>query len=151
MTYLKKKTPTWFGKKKAMENMIENLEDVFDAVRVEYKLSVGDFPDVDEFARCLEDVDDFSDLVAADKKTLRRLDELIIKDIPAIMKGAAGLSGPDTPVRKQKPVSDSPGRKQKVSQTIIQEGDDDGDQNLNKSPSSGSLVRKSFFSFMHNS
>jgi len=167
MTYLKKNTPTWFGKKKAMEQMIENLEDVFDAVRVEYKLSVGDFPDVDEFARCLEDVDDFSDLVAADKKTLRRLDELITKDIPAIMKGAAGLSGPDTPVRKPKakskskpketqrlkqnqtPVSAvSPKRKQKLDRGMMartshdedDEYDCDNNQDMKNSPSSDSLA-----------
>ena len=102
LTYLKKNTPTWFGKRKAMERMIDNLEDVFDAVRLEYKLSAGDFPDIDEFRECLEDLDDFTELVAADKWTLRRLDALISKDIPSIMKGVTGLNGPNTPVRNSK-------------------------------------------------
>ncbi len=99
LTYLKNNTPTWFGKKKAMERMMENLEDVFDAVRLEYKLSAGDFPDIDEFRECLEDLDDFSDLIAADKWTLRKLDNLIVKEIPAIMRGVTGLNFPGAPVR----------------------------------------------------
>jgi len=102
LSYLKKNMPSWFGKKKAMEKMIENLVGVFDAVRIEYKLSAGDFPDIEEFADCLRDVDDFSDFIIADKKTLRILDNLITTDIPNIMKCASGLSGPDTPVRKKK-------------------------------------------------
>lgn len=100
LTYLKKKTPKWFGKKKAMESLINNLEQVFDDVKIEYKLSDGDFPDIEEFRHALLDVEDFSNLLAADKKTLQKLDDLIMIDIPTMMKGATALK---TPTKKHKP------------------------------------------------
>ncbi len=108
LAYLKKKTPKWFGKKKAMDSLIDNLEQVFDDVKIEYKLSAGDFPDLEEFRHALLDVEDFSSLLVADKKTLQKLDDLIINDIPAMMKGATALK---TPTKKHKPNNNKSTRK----------------------------------------
>ena len=143
-TYLKKKTPRWFGKQAAMEDLIGNLDHIFEEVRVEYKLSGGDFPNVDKFRQCLEDVDDFSKLVTADKHTLQKLDKLIAKDIPSIMKGAtkhSALSNRNLKSKKLKlsdaqdvenTINASPMKKQKYSD----DGEKVTDFNL--------LVRKSF-------
>ena len=102
MTYLKSHMPRWFGKKKVQEALIENLEAIFDIVRIENNLSSGDFPDVQEFASCLREVEDFSSFVAADKKTLRLLDDSILIHIPNIMKGTAGITDPFSPKSKNK-------------------------------------------------
>ena len=102
MTYLKIHMPRWFGKKKVQEALIENLEAIFDIVRIENNLSSGDFPDVQEFASCLREVEDFSSFVAADKKTLRLLDDSILIHIPNIMKGTAGITDPFSPKSKNK-------------------------------------------------
>jgi len=101
LTYLKNHMPRWFGKKKMQEALIEDLEQIFDIVRIENNLSSGDFPDVNDFANCLREVEDFSSFVAADKKTLRLLDDLILIHIPKIMKGTSGISDPNNPNRKK--------------------------------------------------
>lgn len=97
LTYLRKQMPRWFGKKRVQEALIENLEQIFDVVRVAHNLSAGDFPDLEDFRKCLFEVEDFSSFMIADKKTLRRLDELISTHIPNIMKGSSGISTPNTP------------------------------------------------------
>ena len=84
------------------EALIDNLEAIFDIVRIENNLSSGDFPDVQEFASCLREVEDFSSFVAADKKTLRLLDDSILIHIPNIMKGTAGITDPFSPKSKNK-------------------------------------------------
>jgi hypothetical protein len=94
LTYLKRRTPKFLGRKNAMKMLINNLDNVFESVQLEYKLSHGDFPDVESFAERLRHVDDFSCFRSVDKKTLKILDDLILKDIPAIMKGSGGVSGP---------------------------------------------------------
>jgi len=100
LAYLKKQMPL-FGKKIARENLIKNLDKVFNAVQSEYKLSEGDMPDVNEFNQCLREVEDFSKFKTVDKRTLRTLDEMITCDIPAIMKGAGGITGPRGDVSKK--------------------------------------------------
>lgn len=97
LTYLRKQMPRWFGKKRVQEALIENLEQIFDVVRVAHNLSAGDFPDLEDFRKCLFEVEDFSSFMIADKKTLRRLDELVSTYIPNIMKGSSGISTPNTP------------------------------------------------------
>jgi len=94
LAYLKKQMPYWFRKKIARENLIQNLDKVFNAVQSEYKLSEGDMPDINEFAQCLMEVKDFSKFKTIDKEILRTLDDMITCDIPAIMKGAGGITGP---------------------------------------------------------
>ncbi len=102
LSYLKKQMPRWFGKKKAQEDLINNLKEVFIAVRLEHKLSTGDFPDIKDFTRCLNDVEDFSSFPIADNKTLKLLDDLIDHEIPKIMEGAVGVTGSTETPSKQK-------------------------------------------------
>jgi len=92
LTYLKNKTPRWFGKQNARDNILQDLDKVFNAVRFEYKLSEGDMPDIKQFSKCLHREDDFSKFVSIDKKTLCVLDDLLSRDIPNIIRGAGGIS-----------------------------------------------------------
>jgi len=101
LTYLKKQTPRWFGKEKARENLIQNLDKVLKAVQSEYNLSEGDMPDTNELSQCLKRQEDFSTFGRVDKRTLRTLDDMILRDIPTIMKGAGGITGPQGNVSKK--------------------------------------------------
>ena len=67
---------------------------MFQSVQLEHKLLHGDYSDVESFAYSLRRVDHFSSFRSVEKKTLRVLDDLILKDIPAVMKGSGGVSGP---------------------------------------------------------
>ncbi len=103
LSHLKQQMPRWFGKKKAQEDLINNLKEVFITVRLEYKLSTGDFPDIKEFTKCLNDVEDFASFPIADSKTLKLLDDLIDNEIPKIMEGAVGVTGSgETPSKHRK-------------------------------------------------
>jgi len=102
LNYLKSQMPRWFGKRRIQEGLIENLEAIFETVRIEHGLSSGDFPEVQEFAACLEKVDDFSTFVHTDRKTLHQLDDLLLTTIPNIMKGLTGITDPLTPKTKAK-------------------------------------------------
>jgi GTPase SAR1 family protein len=90
--YLRKQMPRWFGKGYAREKLMLELDQVFERVRTQYVLSAGDMPDVEEFRKCLEDFDDFTVFPIPDRKTLLELDQMILRDIPAVMKGSGGVS-----------------------------------------------------------
>ena len=94
LSYLRKKTPRLVGRRRVQRELIDNLQLIFETVRKQNNLSEGDFPSVEEFANCLREMDDFTKFVKADKETLRLLDELILVDIPNIMKGTTGISDP---------------------------------------------------------
>ena len=110
--------PRWFGKKRVQETLIENLDQIFDIVRVSYNLSIGDFPDVEDFRKCLYEVEDFSSFMTADKNTLRKLDELIAIHIPNIMKGSSGISAPNTPKK-------TPMKNKRAKNPLKRHNDDD--------------------------
>jgi GTPase SAR1 family protein len=90
--YLRRQMPRWFGKSHARVKLMLELDQVFQRVRTQYVLSTGDMPDVEEFRKCLEDFDDFTVFPIPDQKTLQELDQMILRDIPAIMKGSGGVS-----------------------------------------------------------
>jgi len=94
LAYVKNKMPRLFGKENARKDIIENLDKVFDAVRLEYKLSEGDMPDVKLFAKCLDGEENFSNFVAVDRKTLRALDDILLNVIPNMMRGVGGITNP---------------------------------------------------------
>jgi hypothetical protein len=81
-------TPSFFGKKKARDQIINDLQTIMENVRVQFDLSKGDMPDPVEFARCLEHFPDFSVFPSIDNVLIRRLDALIDEDIPQIVNDA---------------------------------------------------------------
>jgi hypothetical protein len=90
--YLGEKMPRYFGMARAREQMIKNLDQIFDQVAIKYDLSKGDMPTVDEFRKCLENFEDFTIFPIPEQATLQKLDDLIEKDIPALMKGSGIIS-----------------------------------------------------------
>jgi hypothetical protein len=85
---IRRLTPSFFGKKKARDQIINNLQTIMENVRVQFDLSKGDMPDPVEFARCLEHFPDFSVFPSIDNVLIRRLDALIEEDIPNIVNEA---------------------------------------------------------------
>ena len=78
-------TPAFFGKKKSRDQVIRDLSNIMENVRVQFDLSKGDMPDPTEFARCLENFPDFGVFPSIDHGLIRRLDRLIEEDIPDIV------------------------------------------------------------------
>lgn len=85
--YLKEQVP-WLSlaRKRARQNMLNDLDQVFDTVCKRHNLAAGDMPEVDEFREALSAFPDFSELPALDNAALNQLDDLIENDIPNIMK-----------------------------------------------------------------
>mmetsp|Transcript_16031 Transcript_16031/g.30254 ORF Transcript_16031/g.30254 Transcript_16031/m.30254 type:complete len:670 (+) Transcript_16031:164-2173(+) len=135
LTYLRKQMPRWFGKRRVQEALIEDLEQIFDVVRVAHNLSIGDFPDLEEFRRCLYQVEDFSSFMMADKSTLRKLDELISIHIPNIMKGSSGISAPNTP--RKTPL------KSRTNKNSLKQSEDEYDSD--EEETNGSLMKKPIY------
>ncbi len=85
---ISKRTPRFFGKKKARDKVLSGVDAIMDNVRVEFDLSKGDMPDPKEFARCLMNFSDFSVFPPTDRALVKRLDSLIGNDIPRILRDA---------------------------------------------------------------
>jgi hypothetical protein len=85
---IRRLTPSFFGKKKARDQIINDLPTIMENVRVQFDLSKGDMPDPVEFKRCLEAFPDFSVFPSIDNVLIRRLDRLIEEDIPQIVNDA---------------------------------------------------------------
>lgn len=96
LSHLKKQIPL-FGKKRAQEALIKNLDKVFDDVCTERNLSRGDMPDVKEFTVCLSRCEDFYKFPSLDRRTLRQLDDLVKVEIPDLINAVGGLTGKKGP------------------------------------------------------
>lgn len=80
---LRAKMPYFWGKEKAQLNLIKNLEETFGEVRQSYQLSIGDFPNTNEFQQSLM-LCDFTKFPIADKKVLNQLQDIISVELPII-------------------------------------------------------------------
>jgi hypothetical protein len=85
LSYLREQMPT-FGRAQARRSLLDNLDKVFETVIKRYNLSAGDMPPVYQFRLALQDVADFRDLPALDKTALETLDQVLLEEIPSIVK-----------------------------------------------------------------
>eukprot|EP01025_Chloroclados_australasicus_P062327 TRINITY_DN8187_c0_g2_i1.p1 TRINITY_DN8187_c0_g2~~TRINITY_DN8187_c0_g2_i1.p1 ORF type:complete len:590 (-),score=57.91 TRINITY_DN8187_c0_g2_i1:191-1867(-) len=74
-----------FGKQKAHEKMLANLDKHFLAVQQEYHLPPGDFPDLNRFRDILKGFD-LSSFPKLDKKQTKVLEDVLSEDIPLLLK-----------------------------------------------------------------
>jgi len=85
--YLKSRMP-YFGKISAQDYLIDHLEDIIEPLMEEFNFSRGDLPDdMDHFKETLR-VHDFMKFPTLDRKLLYKLDDLIVKDIPELIRQA---------------------------------------------------------------
>lgn len=90
--FLRSQMPRWYGKEKIRQRLIDTLNEVFDHVRIQNGLPIGDMPDVTRFRESLNRFEDFSVFPLIDSNAIHQLDDLITRDIPGIMKGSSGVS-----------------------------------------------------------
>ncbi|KAK4485028.1 hypothetical protein RD792_007636 [Penstemon davidsonii] len=85
ISHLKKEMPALYGKAKAQQKLIENLDNVFVKVQREFHLPAGDFPNVDSFREVLSryNIDDFEKLKP---KMIQAVDDMLAYDIPELLK-----------------------------------------------------------------
>ncbi|CAK4415151.1 unnamed protein product [Aphanomyces euteiches] len=82
--HLQAQMPMMMGKDKKQAELIANLPAVFREVQKKYNLPPGDFPNLEEFRKKLEErnFDSFSKLSL---KMIQEVDELMARDIPKLM------------------------------------------------------------------
>eukprot|EP01023_Acetabularia_acetabulum_P005283 TRINITY_DN12158_c0_g1_i2.p1 TRINITY_DN12158_c0_g1~~TRINITY_DN12158_c0_g1_i2.p1 ORF type:complete len:593 (-),score=84.80 TRINITY_DN12158_c0_g1_i2:227-1900(-) len=74
-----------FGKQKAQEKILANLDKHFLAVQQEFHLPPGDFPDLNRFREILKTFD-LSSFPKLDKKSIKCLEDTLSEEIPALLK-----------------------------------------------------------------
>jgi len=84
IAYLREQMPSLMGKEKKQNKLIADLPNVFRTILKKYGLAPGDFPDITEFSNKLRECK-FSEFNSLSKKQLDALDEVLNKDIPALM------------------------------------------------------------------
>lgn len=82
--YLKLQMPSLMGKEKKQSKLIADLPNVFRSILKKYNLAPGDFPDIASFSSKLRDVK-FAEFNTMQQKQIDALDDVLNKDIPALM------------------------------------------------------------------
>ena len=82
--YLKQQMPTLMGKEKKQNKLIADLPNVFRTILKKYNLAPGDFPEITSFSSKLREVK-FTEFNTLSEKQIAGLDEILNKDIPALM------------------------------------------------------------------
>jgi len=95
----KMSSPWWLrwwnvDKSTTREKVLSEMDSIMDEVCTKYHLSRGDMPNSMEFSsRLASSFPDLSVFPIPSQKLLKTLDDLIVKDIPKLMKGAGGITG----------------------------------------------------------
>eukprot|EP00529_Nitzschia_sp_RCC80_P012268 CAMPEP_0113486250 /NCGR_PEP_ID=MMETSP0014_2-20120614/24899_1 /TAXON_ID=2857 /ORGANISM="Nitzschia sp." /LENGTH=568 /DNA_ID=CAMNT_0000379915 /DNA_START=58 /DNA_END=1764 /DNA_ORIENTATION=- /assembly_acc=CAM_ASM_000159 len=82
--HLKQQMPTLMGKEKKQNKLIADLPNVFRTILKKYNLAPGDFPEITSFSAKLREVK-FAEFSTLSEKQIAGLDEILNKDIPALM------------------------------------------------------------------
>ncbi|CAH1451012.1 unnamed protein product [Lactuca virosa] len=85
MNQLKKEMPSWIGKAKAQQRLVDNLEAVFEKIQKDHRLPAGDFPNVESFRMSLNgyNIDRFE---RTKPKMIQAVDDMLAYDIPKLLK-----------------------------------------------------------------
>jgi len=84
IAHLKQQMPALMGKEKKQNKLIADLPNVFRTILKKYNLAPGDFPDITAFSSKLRETK-FSEFNTLSQKQLDALDDVLNKDIPALM------------------------------------------------------------------
>jgi len=91
--HLQDQMPMMFGKDDKQQELIENLADEFNAVRNDYNIPVGDFPNLAKMQEKLRGHNgSFRDFPAKSKNKVARLDAALSKDIPDLIASIPGMT-----------------------------------------------------------
>eukprot|EP00658_Telonema_sp_P-2_P025752 TRINITY_DN2037_c0_g1_i2.p1 TRINITY_DN2037_c0_g1~~TRINITY_DN2037_c0_g1_i2.p1 ORF type:complete len:330 (+),score=95.36 TRINITY_DN2037_c0_g1_i2:131-1120(+) len=93
--HIRNQMPSMFGKESKQKEIIENLADIFNDVRIANNLTPGDFPHMGEFKAKLEGYNgSFKDLPGPSKSKILRVNEALEKDLPYLIKMVPGMQAP---------------------------------------------------------
>eukprot|EP00301_Raphidiophrys_heterophryoidea_P005928 c12434_g2_i1.p1 GENE.c12434_g2_i1~~c12434_g2_i1.p1 ORF type:complete len:561 (-),score=127.15 c12434_g2_i1:203-1798(-) len=81
---LKESMPSFFGKSKKTQELIENLGDIFLQVQKRHQLAVGDFPNLEDFKEKLNGFD-FAKFKKMNTSKMDRLDHVLSFEIPKLI------------------------------------------------------------------
>ncbi|KAM0001784.1 hypothetical protein Hdeb2414_s0011g00366821 [Helianthus debilis subsp. tardiflorus] len=81
MSQFKKEMPSWIGKAKAQQRLIDNLDQLFEKIKREHHLPPGHFPNVDGFKQALNgfNIDIFERVKS---RMIQVVDDMLAYDIP---------------------------------------------------------------------
>ncbi|POM65705.1 Phosphoacetylglucosamine mutase-like protein [Phytophthora palmivora] len=82
--HLRDKMPAVFGMEKKQRELLENMAENFREVQRKYHLPPGDFPSIDAFVRQCTDRK-FTKFPSLKARELQDIDDMLTKDIPALM------------------------------------------------------------------
>lgn len=91
---LRSELPYLWGLESTQKRLIDRLPEIFKSVQLDYNLSEGDFPNIEEFRATLR-ITDFRSLPITDRRVLTQLKDMLTVDIPRIMKLVGGLKSAD--------------------------------------------------------
>merc|ERR1719334_1798305 len=80
ISHLHDNMPSMFGKDKAKNNLIKDLDKIFVELSNKYNISLGDFPKVDEMRARLK-LADFTKMKALNNNMINKVDDMLAKDI----------------------------------------------------------------------
>lgn len=84
ISHLHDSMPSVFGKEKAKNNMIKDLEKIFKDLSNKHRISIGDFPKVSHMQEKLK-MADFSKFKSLSSSMIQKVDDMIAKDIAELM------------------------------------------------------------------
>ena len=85
LSHLRNEMPAMFGKQAKQEELIKDLNGVYNTVMRKYNLSVGDFPDLRKFRERLK-VCDFTKFPKLNTHLIEQADEALAEEIPKLIK-----------------------------------------------------------------
>lgn len=116
IAHLKQQMPSLMGKEKKQNKLIADLPNVFRNILKKYSLAPGDFPDITSFSSKLRDTK-FSEFHSLSQKQIDGLDDILNKDIPALMDELP--SERDTPETLRAKMGGGPGASKGVANIPI--------------------------------
>ncbi|KAF6779106.1 hypothetical protein AHF37_01434 [Paragonimus kellicotti] len=82
--HLKKEMPSWMGKNKKKQELIQNLDQIYATISRQYQIPLGDFPEIGRMRLMLND-QDFNCFPPLKPKLLEQIDTVLSDKIPRLM------------------------------------------------------------------
>mmetsp|Transcript_12724 Transcript_12724/g.16721 ORF Transcript_12724/g.16721 Transcript_12724/m.16721 type:complete len:573 (+) Transcript_12724:285-2003(+) len=90
LSHLRAQMPPVFGQGFAQARLMDHLPEVFEEVKKRFHLSDGDMPNIEEFHNALQNFN-FREFPRLNRKILQHLDDILNKDIPAVLSKVGGV------------------------------------------------------------
>ena len=90
--HLQEEMPMMFGKEDKQAELIDNLADEFNKVRLTFNIPAGDFPNLQKMQEKLRGYNgSFNDFPKSSKSKILRVEEALNVDIPELIRQVSGI------------------------------------------------------------